>query len=250
MPIKLPATTPQLPPSMAFSHLPQLSMRMLSDRDFEPWSALRDVVLAALPNPDAYVREEDEYAFFCAHLGCEGQTVGVFHGEELVAYSMVGFPAAVDPENLGAVIGLPPSLFDKVSHISSCMVLPQWRGNGLQRTLLALRMAMAQAHGRPYCLAMVSLHNHRSRHNLMRQGMYVGWTGSIHGLQRHVVCIDLHHEAHFDMEDEQLIDCGDYLALCAAAQNGYVGVGELRAADDRVQLRYVGMRSYHAAGPR
>ena len=249
MPIALSVAPPQLPPSTAFSHLPQLSTRLLGEADFGQWIGLRDAVLGALPDADIYVREDDEQAFFRAHSGQRGQTVGVFHGEQLVAYSMVGFPAAGDPENLGLVIGMSVDAQDMVTHISSCMVLPQWRGNGLQRTLLAVRLAMAQAQGRPFCLAMVSLRNHRSRHNLMRQGMHIGWTGDIDGLQRHVVRIDLQHARHFDMGDEQLIASGDYETLCAAARAGYVGVGELRAADDSVQLRYVRVLD-HAAAPR
>ncbi|MBF5005610.1 GNAT family N-acetyltransferase [Diaphorobacter caeni] len=241
---------PLLPPAAAFSHLPRVATRVLTMEDQPQWSALRDEVLSDLPDPDVYVREDDESAFFEAHVGPRGQTIGVFQGEHLIAYSMIGFPQSGEAGHLGAVVGLAPELLDKVAHISSCMVLPQWRGNGLQRTLLAVRLAMSQAHGRPNCLAMVSLRNHRSRHNLMRLGMHIGWTGDIGGLQRHVLRIDLQSGTHFDMGDERLIDSADFAALCAAGRDGYVGVGELRDADaGRVTLRFV-RALRHGALPR
>ena len=242
------AIPPQLPPASAFSHLPQVTTRVLTAQDLMPWQGLRDEVIRDLPNPDFYVREDDEAAFFTAHTGHRGQTIGVYHGEQLIAYAMVGFPQPQDAGHLGVVLGLAAPLLDKVAHISSCMVLPQWRGNGLQRTLLAVRLAMSQAQGRPYCLAMVSLHNHRSRHNLMRQGMHIGWTGDIDGLKRHVMRIDLHRGAHFDMADERLIDSADLDAQRRATRDGYVGVAELRRDDDLVTLRYV-RALHHGATP-
>lgn len=246
---------PQLPSATAFGHLQHVSTRMLQAQDFAAWMRLRDEVLQALPHPDCYVREEDEHAFFTSHCGEGGQTIGVFHGDALIAYSMVGFPGAQDADNLGASVGMATAQRAQVAHIASCMVLPQWRGNGLQRTLLAVRLAMAQAHGRPIALAMVSPRNHRSRHNLMRQGMHVGWTGNIGGLERHVLRINLHSGTHFDMGDERIVDCNDFTALCEAAAAGYVGVGELRgqragcAGGDGVHLRFVRVL-HHGGVPR
>ena len=243
---------PLLSPATPFSHLPQVSTRVLMWDDLGQWSALRDEVLRELSDADFYVREDDERAFFAAHVQERGQTIGVYQGERLIAYSMIGFPGAYDAGNLGKVIGLAEPRLAQVAHISSCMVLPQWRGNGLQRTLLAVRLAIAQAQGRPCCLAMVSLRNHRSRHNLMRLGMHIGWTGEIDGLKRHVLRIDLHQGTHFDMADERLIPSDDFAALCAASRDGYVGVGEVRHAEDAahsVTLRFV-RALHHGADPR
>ena len=240
---------PQLPPGAPFASLPNVSTRILVQDDFAQWIALRDHVLQALPDPDMYVRESDEQAFFDAHANSSGQTIGVFAGDALIAYSMVGFPDAGDADNLGAVTGMPRALWDQVAHISSCMVHPAWRGNGMQRTLLAVRLAMAQSQGRPYCMGMVSLRNHRSRHNLMRLGMHIGWTGLIDGLQRQVLGIHLQNGPHFDMADERLIASDNFDALCEAGAQSYVGIGELRDGDEQVRLRFV-RALRHAAAPR
>lgn len=208
---------------------------------------MRDTVIAALPNPDFYVREEDEQLFFDAHTQPCGETIGVFAHGALVAYAMVGFPEADSKENLGATIGLEPAFHAKVTHLSSCMVLPEWRGRGLQRTLLAARLALAQARGRPLCMAMVSLHNHTSRHNLLRQGLHITWTGVIDGLERHVAMTDLERGLRFDMGDEKLLRSDDFGALQQAGAAGYTGIGEVRD-DSGVQLRYV-RRLVHDRGP-
>jgi len=235
-PIQL--TPPSLSPDAAFAHLADLRAHILVPDDFAAWSALRDRVIADLPNPDFYMREDDERAFFDAHTQPLGETIGVFAHGALVAYAMVGFPEPDSAGNLGAVVGLDPELHAKVTHLSSCMVLPEWRGRGLQRTLLAARLALAHARGRPLCMAMVSLLNHSSRHNLLRQGMHIAWTGVIDGLQRHVAMIDLQHGLHFDMGDERLLQSDDFAALQAACAAGYTGIGEVRDASG-VRLRYV-----------
>lgn len=228
-----------LPHHVVFEQQPELRVRPLVAGDYGAWSALRDGVIAELPHPDFYVREDDEQAFFDAHTDPCGETIGVFAHGDLVAYAMVGFPGCDGAaHNLGALIGLPPAQHAKVTHLSSCMVTPTWRGRGLQRALLAARLALAHACGRPLCLAMVSLHNHSSRHNLLRQGLHIAWTGAIDGLQRHVAMIDLDHGLHFDMADEILLPSDDFLALRQAAADDYACIGEVRDASG-VRLRYV-----------
>src|SRR5690606_9822094 len=63
LPSSIHPTPPCLSPDAAFAHLPELRARILVPEDFPAWTALRDTVIAALPNPDFYVREPDEQAF-------------------------------------------------------------------------------------------------------------------------------------------------------------------------------------------
>lgn len=234
----LPTIPPVLLPEAALGHVPHAHIRLLEARDFDAWLALRETVLGTLPDPDFYVREDDEEGFFQAHMYPGGEAIGVFMDDALVAYAMIELPGEQQPHNLGHVIGLDPAQQGLVAHLSSCMVLPQWRGRQLQRTLLSARLGLAQAHGRPLCMAMVSLLNHRSRHNMLRQGLRVVWTGLIDGLQRHVAMIDLEQGMDFATEGELLLPSLDYEALRAAALAGYACVGEVRAPDGTVSLRY------------
>ncbi len=233
----LPTRPPDLPALGTLSQWPQAVLQVLSPDDFAAWVGLRDEVIAGLAHPDMYVREADEAAFFARHLPPCGQCIGVFLDGELAAYAMVGMPGADDADNLGAVIGLPPASLSCVSHLASCMVRRPWRGHQLQRLLLQLRCALAQAYQRPLCLAMVSLHNPVSRHNLLANGMWIAWTGVIDGLRRHVLQSDLRGRQRWDPRDSRLIAGDDFDQLCAAAASGYVGVGEVLDGT-RWMLRY------------
>ncbi len=251
---------PNLPAHGTLPQLPDASLRVLTPDDFGAWMDLRDEVIEGLLHPDMYVREADEAAFFVRNSPPQGQSIGVFLGHELAAYAMVGMPEAGDADNLGAVIGLPPGSHSCVSHLASCMVRQPWRGHQLQALLLKLRCALAQAYQRPLCLAMVSLHNQVSRHNLLSQGMWIAWTGVIDGLRRHVLQIDLLGRQRWDLQDSRLIAGDDFDQLCAAAASGFVGVGELLDGERRM-LRYVrrlpdvvlrgdvSAGAAHAAGP-
>ena len=218
---------PNLPAMGFFSPLPQAILRVLKPSDFPAWVRLRDEVLAGLAHHDAYVREEDEAAFYARNCAPHGEGIGVFLGGEMVAYAMIGMPAVGDADHLGAVVGLPLACHASVSHLASCMVRQPWRGNQLQSLLLKLRCGLAQAYGRPVCLAMVSLNNSASRHNLLANGMWIAWTGMIDGLRRHVLQIDLLGRQRWDLRDSLLIAGDDFDQLCAAAASGYVGVKEV-----------------------
>lgn len=225
---------PTFPAPGVLPQLPSATLRALTQADFAAWKALRDEVLAGLAHPDMYVREDDEAAFFAQNSLPRGECIGVFLGTELVAYAMLGKPAVGEQGHLGAIVGMPATRQARVAHLASCMVRAPWRGNQLQALLLRLRCAVAQAYDRPLCLAMVSLHNAASRHNLLAHGLHIEWTGMIDGLRRQVLQIDLLGRARWDLQDTRLIAGDDFEALCAAAASGYVGVAEAGAG----ALRY------------
>lgn len=229
---------PAFPAPGVLPQLPGASLRALTQKDFAAWTHLRDEVLAGLAHPDMYVREADEAAFFAQNSVPRGECIGVFLGEELVAYAMLGMPAVGDEGHLGAVVDMPAAQQASVAHLASCMVRLPWRGNQLQTLLLRLRCALAQAHDRPLCLAVVSLHNAASRHNLLAHGLWITWTGMIDGLRRHVLQIDLLGRQRLDLQDSRLIADNDFEQLHAAAVSGYVGVAEVISAG-RPMLRYV-----------
>lgn len=247
-------TPPVFAPPHSLPQLPGATLRVLTSADFPAWMQLRDEVLADLAHPDMYVREADEAAFFSQHSLPRGHAIGVFLGAELVAYAMLGIPEPGEAGHLGAVTGLAPGAQARVAHLASCMVRARWRGRQLQALLLKLRCALAQAYDRPLCLAMVSLHNAASCHNLLAHGMWIAWTGEIDGLQRHVVQIDLLEPARWDLEDSRLIAADDFAQLRAAAAGGYGGIADV-ADGPRRMLRYarrlpVSAARGHAARPR
>lgn len=165
-----------------------LTLARLSQAHAEEIVDLRAQVLSVLDDPDEYVQEEDELGFIRTHLGAGGFTLGVFSGATLVGYGMVGFPRADDPENMGRLIGVPEHELGQVAHIASCMVVPEWRGRGLQKLLLEKRIAIAGLiKSRTQYIAMTSLRNARSRHNMLSMGFRVRKAMYIGTLRRHLL---------------------------------------------------------------
>lgn len=205
-------------------------MRLLAEGDLRALSALRARVLATLPHPDMYVPEADEGAFLRQHLGDaahgEGETIGVFDGDRLVAYAMLGLPSPDSPGNLGAYLGQSAGA-GEVAHVASCMVDHDRRGHGLQRLLLAARFSLAQARGRSLCVGMVSLHNEASRRNLMREGMRIAWVGQIEGLRRQLLAIDLAQAWRFERSQLRLVEPLDWDTQVALTREGWWGVSEI-----------------------
>lgn len=196
--------------------------RVLNEADVPALIELRNTVLSQLRDPDLYVREADEAAFMRALCGPAGQTYGVFDGERVIAYGAIGFPAAAAEDNLGKVMGYAPEVCAQVAHVASCMVLPAYRGHGLQRLLLRARFALALASGRRYAVAMVSLKNFESRHNMLRQGMQVRWVGEVDGLQRQLLVRDLLIEAQ-PATMTRWLDAADWEQQCALSARGWWG---------------------------
>lgn len=219
-----------------------LQSRLLTPVDAGAIMALRAEVLARLPNPDLYVRESDEEGFVHQHLAGagsgSGETIGVFHAERLVAYAMLGLPAVDDADNLARYFL--PAVADpaRAAHLASCMVLEPYRGRHLQRMLLVARIALAQAHGRDFCVAMVSLHNHASRHNMMCEGLRIGWVGEIDGLRRQLLAIHADRSWLFDHQAPCLVGAADWQRQRELTRQGWWGVGVHGPRDDRHQLAF------------
>ncbi|MFC4160074.1 GNAT family N-acetyltransferase [Chitinimonas lacunae] len=218
------------------------AVRLLSPDDLEAIVALRREALACLTHPDAYVVEDDETGFLLQHCGAGGVTVGLFEGQILVAYAAVGFPAMDHPDNLGSHLGFAPERLGTVAHIASCMVRPAYRGHGLQGTLLKARFALALAYGRRHCLAMVSLHNHPSRHNMLKQAMRIRWAGELrcgsHLLRRQVLHLDLRGRSDGAGPVEHWLGSDDLDAQRALLSAGWIGVADRYASCGSAELGF------------
>jgi hypothetical protein len=74
---------------------------------------------------------------------------------------------------------------------------------------------------------MVSLHNHASRRNLMREGMRVAWVGELDGLRRQVLALHLTEPWIFAHDRIEMVDALDYERQRALASQGWWGVSAL-----------------------
>ncbi|MET4580337.1 hypothetical protein [Ottowia thiooxydans] len=225
-----------------------LRMRLLTSEDISALLALRADVLAGVDDPDLYSREPDEAEFVRTHVGGSGQgeTLGIFDSEQLIAYGMLGLPDPQDPEHLGHFLGEDEASLARTAILASCMVNGQYRGRKFQRWLLRERIALARAQGRDICIAMASLRNHASRHNLMSEGLRIGWVGELSGLKRHLFRVNLSNPGIVDEQTRQLIEVSDWERQQVFVQKGYLGVDSLQDDQQRIKLVFARMKGNNA----
>lgn len=120
--------------------------------------------------PELLCRETD--AFFHQHCRARGRILGLFADGELIGYGVLGLPAP-DEESFADRFGLTAEQRAVVATIDGAGVLPRWRGNGLQRRLVAARIEAAGAAGRRIAVSTVAPGNLPSLRNLLAEGLTI-----------------------------------------------------------------------------
>ncbi len=141
--------------------------RQLELQDYEAVLALRDAVLSSLPDPDMYVREDDEEMFVRGHLNAFGESLGFFDGDHLVAYLALTTDLAASGEDVEFAACAPTS---KDVVFAAAMVLPSHQGRSLHRAGILRHIALAERLGAHRGFAQISPRNHRSLRNYFSHG--------------------------------------------------------------------------------
>jgi GNAT superfamily N-acetyltransferase len=149
----------------------RLRLRVLGTGDFDRVRALNDAVIGPIADAGLVVHESDD--FLRAHLGPAGVTCGVEADGALVACAVLGLPDADDPYNFGYDIGADAATRATVAHLDGCVVLPDWRGCGLQRRLADWRMTHARSAGRRIVVSAAAPRNVTSLANLFEAGLEI-----------------------------------------------------------------------------
>jgi GNAT superfamily N-acetyltransferase len=163
------------------STLPRLPLgmhcRILNLADTELMEFLRrEVVSRQLAHSDCYRLEAESPDFLSSHLGPygageKGFIAGLFNETgELIGYGALTLPGSNEP-NLGDRLGLPQNERDRVAYLASAMLRADWRGLGLHRELIRLRLILAEKLGRRHALAATWPGNHFSWGNLAEHGL-------------------------------------------------------------------------------
>jgi GNAT superfamily N-acetyltransferase len=141
--------------------------RRLEVDDYDAVMALRHAVLSSLPDPDFYVREDDEHMFVRGHLDLFGESVGYFDGDRLVAYLALTTDLVTSGEDI-EFAACAPTFTDVV--FAAAMVHPEYRGRSLHRAGIRQHIAIAQALGARRGMAQISARNHRSLRSYFSEG--------------------------------------------------------------------------------
>ena len=144
--------------------------------------AIHDIMLRtaeSLDDKSLYVC--DDYEFVKRHIDQEGFGLVVCNDvEEIVAGFLFRFPGAAE-DNLGRDILLSEEELEKVVHMESVVVLPEYRGNHLQEKMLRYAETLIDKTKYKYLLATVSPDNSASCRSFENYGYQVAITKEKYG---------------------------------------------------------------------
>lgn len=145
--------------------LPALHWRALQPGDLDAVQALHQLSIAGMT--PQLVKPESR-AFLASLLNGRGRVFGGLAGDQLVAYGVLQHDllAQDDPRTL---FGFKPDR--RAAKLAGAAVAPGWRGQGLQRLLIAKRMACVD-HG-TLLFATAAPGNYASWHSLLACGFAV-----------------------------------------------------------------------------
>ena len=168
----------------------------------------------------------------------EGCVAGAYHGPRLISYAALFVPG-LDPGNYGRDLGLEGEDLLAVGHLAGSAVSVPYRGNRLQRELVALRNRYALRSRRHHMCGEVVPGNVISIINHLAEGFYLtGHRIDDFGDRCYVLHADLRHEPRRVPDDVALetdpSDLDRYVELVDDGRWGF----EVDRREDGYHLRY------------
>lgn len=176
--------------------------------------------------------EELEYIF-----KNNGMMVGVFINDELVGYHSVLFPTVED--NLGKDIGLTKKQQELVFHLEAAFIVPEYRGNSLQKVLsYALIALIKEKQSYRYLCETVSPTNISSIKNTLEiNTLIVNLKYKYGGQLRYIFFQDILTPVTVDKSHSVTISIDDVESQMALLGNGHYGY-ELLIRDSEFYLSF------------
>jgi hypothetical protein len=171
----------------------------------------------------------DEYSFI---LEGNGLMIGAFAGERMVAFRALLVPL-IDEDHLGRDIGLREENLPKVIYQEISNVLPEYRGNKLQRTLAILLMQELnkQEHKYQYVCCTVAPFNIPSLKDKFSQGMEIAALKEKYGgMLRYVFVKDLIMPENRTWREVIHVPMDETAAQQERISEGYRGIGIVNEA--------------------
>ena len=142
-----------------------LDWRLLQPTDLDTMEALHRLSCAGM---SAQLVKPEKREFLASLLHGRGEVIGAWAGAQLVAYGALLHELLPD-DDPRPLLGLAPERH--LAKLAGAAVAPGWRGQGLQRALIARRMARAERHAVLFVTAAPG--NCASWHNLLFCGFSV-----------------------------------------------------------------------------
>lgn len=176
----------------------------------------------------------DSDAFFAAHFGGAGRTLGVYADDTLIAYAILGIPTGPDYpyDRFGDDLGLPDAERTRVGQLIGVGVLPEWRGNGLHFQLCQWRLDLGRAAGCWHAAAVSAPGNPHSWRNLLAVGLRIEKLKLLGGDKlRYLFHADLRAAPPLDPATAVAVAAMDLAGQRALLERGYQGYAPVSEAD-------------------
>lgn len=209
--------------------------RLLRPPDVGALVGLHEEIISSLPDPLLLYRRDADFFDRCVSMGC---VAGAYHGDRLIAYAALFVPG-LENVNYGRDLGLEGEDLLAVGHLAGSAVSPPYRGNRLQRELVALRNHHALQSGHHHMCGEVVPTNLISIDNHLAGGFHLrGHRIDDFGDRCYVLYSDLRHEPRRvsgDVAVEVLTpDLDRYVELVDGGRWGF----EVARREDGYHLRF------------
>lgn len=156
-----------------------------TEASYEAIAQLMHQTLADMPIKEWFVVDDIDYIVDGLKTG-DLQSILAMDGDTIAAVFVSEVPRLLE-DNLGVPAGLEASELDAVVHMDTVVVRPEYRGHGLQKTLMLEGEAMLKTQGYHHLLCTVHPENTYSYRNIASLGytflgvktLYGGYTRAL-----------------------------------------------------------------------
>lgn len=158
-------------------------------KDLDAICKIQEIAFENLENTNLLRRNTKEMLEKC--LNDPHYTLGAFHNGNLVAFAIL-YDGQKTVENIGLDIGIDGDELNAVANVKLVIVLPNYRGNGLQNKLVFQLEQIAKFKGKKLLCATVSPENIYSIKNFEKLGYKVNTQKEkYNGLVRNIYCKEI-----------------------------------------------------------
>lgn len=211
------------------------TMIFLRREHLEQVLELRASVLDLIPDKDFCIPSPDHV--ISDSLADQGVVAGVFVEGQLVAFRILYFVDNND-YNLGMLVGINSNELSHVVHMEFSIVLPEFRGNGLQKRLSLITLEQAKKRkGLLHVCSMVSPKNFPSILDKFSCNLYIENLALVHGGHwRYIFHQNLVRP--FRIKESTITDIAitDYDKQITYLKQGYVGFALLKKNEAMAML--------------
>lgn len=167
-------------------------IRKANGLDLKRIMEIMNTVQNSIKQKEWFVPDNEEYVY--RHLSHDGFIIVAEREDKICGFFLVHIPGK-GHENMGYDINLPPNKLEKVAHMDSVAILPEFRGNHLQSLLLKQAECILKSKGFTCFLATVHPENKYSLQNFLSSGYGVKKTVKKYGgLIRYILFKEIKQE--------------------------------------------------------